>query len=142
MDSLAWEIKYQWDRAKNRFLTIEQIQSVWRDSILQSAHYQCLAEKRKEAIRFLWHHTRNRILAENQIWGWWFNGHFYGRWSELPESIRYDENVLAKLPKGHFWIDGNRQATTIRYFVSADSAKEDHSHFLSAAEHSVTECNA
>ena len=137
MDSLAWRITYEWNRAKNHCLTMDQMQSSWRDSILQSANYQCLAEKRKETIRFLWHHTRNRILAENQIYGWWLDGKFYGSWCDLPEAIRYDEEALAKLPKGHFWLDGNRQATTIRYFIPSDSEGEDRTHFLAPAVSAV-----
>lgn len=134
MHSLAWRITYEWNRAKNHCLTMTETQSAWQGHILQSANYQCLADKRKEAIRFLWHHTRNRILAENQIYGWWFNGRFHSSWCDLPESIRYDEKQLGKLPRGHFWLDGNRQATTIRYFICADSAGEDRAHFLPAAE--------
>jgi hypothetical protein len=137
MDSLAWRTTYEWNRAKNYCLTMDQMQSTWRDGILQSAEYQCLAEKRKEAIRFLWHHTRNRILAENQLHGWWLDGRFYGSWCDLPESIRYDEAELAKLPTGHFWLDGKRQATTIRYYVSSDSAGEDRTHFLTPAVSAV-----
>lgn len=131
MDSLAWKISYEWNRAKNRCLTMADMQKAWTDSIVQSANYQCLAEKRKETIRFLWHHTRQRILAENQLWGHWLNGAFYSNWCDLPESVRYDEQKMKTLPKGHFWIDGNREATAIRYFVSDDSAAEDRTHFLS-----------
>jgi hypothetical protein len=134
MDSLAWRVTYEWNCAKNRCLTMDQMQSAWRDRILQSADYQRLAGKRKEAIRFLWYHTRNRVLAENQIYGWWLSGRFYGSWCELPESIRYDDSALAKLPKGHFWLDGNRQTTTIRYYISSDSAGEDRSHFLAPSD--------
>lgn len=137
MDSLAWRITYEWNRAKNHCLTMDQMQNAWRDGILQSANYQCLVGKRKETIRFLWHHTRNRILAENQIYGWWMDGQFYGSWCDLPESVKYDDNALAKLPKGHFWLDGNRQATTIRYFVSPDSEGEDRTHFLAPAVSAV-----
>jgi len=133
MGQLAWRITYEWNCAKNRCLTMEQMQTVWRDHVLQSADYQCLAEKRKETIRFLWHHTRNRVLAENQGYGHWFNGAFYASWCDLPESVRYDEAKIKTLPKGHFWIDGNRQVTTIRYFISADSTGEDCSHFLKPA---------
>ena len=130
MQQLAWRIGYEWSCAKNRCLTIENMQTVWKDHILQSAHYQCLAEKRKETIRFLWHHTRNTVLAQNQIYGHWLNGVFYSSWSDLPESVRYDEAKIKTLPKGHFWLDGNRQTTTIRYFISADSTGEDKGHFL------------
>ena len=130
MDSLAWRVTYEWNCAKNRCLTMADMQRAWTDSIAQSANYQCLAEKRKEAIRFLWHHTRNRILAENQMYGHWYQGSFYSNWSDLPESVRYDEKLLKSLPAGHFWLDGNRQATTIRYFISADSAGEDRAPFL------------
>jgi hypothetical protein len=113
---------------------MEQMQAVWRDSILQSANYQCLAEKRKETIRFLWHHTRNRILAENQLFGRWLNGVFYSSWSDLPESVRCDEQKMKQLPSGHFWLDGNRQPTTIRYFIASDSSGEDRTHFLAPSQ--------
>jgi hypothetical protein len=130
MGQLAWRITYEWNCAKNRCLTMEQMQAVWKDHVLQSADYQCLAEKRKETIRFLWHHTRNRVLAENQCHGRWLNGVFNSSWCDLPESVRYDEAKIKTLPTGHFWLDGNGQVTTIRYFISADSTGEDRSHFL------------
>ncbi len=133
MEQLAWRITYEWNCAKNRCLTMDNMQTAWKDWIVQSAHYQCLAEKRKETIRFLWHHTRNKVLAENTIYGHWLNGSFYSSWSDLPESVRYDEAKIKTLPKGHFWGDGKGNATTIRYFISADSTGEHRSHFLKPA---------
>ena len=143
MTSLAWRVTYEWNCAKNRCLTMDQMQTVWRESIAQSANYQCLANMRKSTIRFLWDHTRNRILAENQLYGHWYKGAFYSMWPELPESVRYDEQLIKTLPKGHFWLDGNRQATTIRYWLSPDSASEDRTHFLAPSEPvlpNVTKC--
>lgn len=130
MDSLAWRISYEWDCAKNRQRTMAEMQQAWQDSILHSAHYQCLAFKRKETIAFLWQHTRNRILAQNQIYGWWFNGSFYNSWCHLPESHKHDDSLLKTLPRGHFWVDGNRETTTIRYYIPEDCANEDRTHFL------------
>jgi hypothetical protein len=129
MDTLAWRVTYEWNRAKNRCLTMDEMQTAWRDSIAQSAHYQCLADKRKETINFLWHHTQNRILAENQIYGYWYEGAFYSNWSDLPESVRYNEELLKNLPVGHFWLDGNRKATTIRYFIGNGCRGEEKTHF-------------
>jgi hypothetical protein len=143
MNSLAWRVTYAWNCAKNRCLTMNEMQAVWRESIAQSADYQCLANKRKSTICFLWHHTRNRILAENQLYGYWYKGSFYSMWSDLPESVRYDEQLTRALPQGHFWLDGNKQATAIRYFISADSASEDRTHFLAPFEPvlpNVTKC--
>lgn len=128
MDALAWSITYEWNRAKNRCLTMDQMQTAWRDCIAQSEKYKCLAEKRKETINFLWDHTRNRILAENQLYGHWYKGTFYSSWCDLPESVRYDEELMRTLPKGHFWLDANRQATTIRYFIGND-CEGDRTHF-------------
>lgn len=134
MDSLAWRISHEWNCAKNRQRTMAEMQQVLQDSILHSAHYQCLAFKRKETISFLWHHTRNKTLAENSIYGWWASGQFYYSWSDLPEPYKHDDSMLKTLPCGHFWVDGDRKATTIRYFVSPDSAAEDRTHFLVPAD--------
>lgn len=129
MDSLAWRVTYEWNQAKNNLKTMAEMHKVYQD-LCQSAKYQCLADKRKESIRFLWQHTRVRIQAENQIHGRWYDGRFYAHWCDLPESIRYDNAALAKLPSGHFWADKDRQATAIRYFISSDCAGEDAAHFL------------
>jgi hypothetical protein len=134
MDSLAWRVSYEWNRAKNRQLTMTEMQQVWQDSVAASADYQGLAFKRKEAIRFLWHHTRNRILAENQVYGWWANGSFYHCWTDLPETFKCDDSLLQTLPRGHFWLDGNRKATAIRYFIPADRAAENRCHYLQPAD--------
>lgn len=136
MDSLAWRITYDWNQAKNKLKTTDDMQKAWQD-IKESAKYQCLADKRKESVRYLWDHTRQRTLAENQIWGRWLNGQFFTNWCDLPEKYKYDDNLLKTLPSGHFWMkDG--QATRVRFFISEDSRNEDRSHFI--RPHSVTDC--
>jgi len=129
MNSLSWRITYEWNKAKNEFLTIDQMQKIWQDIIKHDANYNCLAEKRKETIRFLWFHIRQITIAHNQLFGRWYNGKFYNHWMDLPEEIRHDDNMLAKLPSGHFWLDRNGQATRMRYFISKDSIGEDVKHF-------------
>ena len=129
MDSLASEIEYQWSKARDRQKTISQMQDCWHKWIGQSAKYQCLADKRKDCIRFLWHHTRARVLRENQAYGRWLEGRFYGNWADLPYNYRYSNELLKTLPSGHFWVkDG--LVTSARYFVTADRIKEeDANHF-------------
>lgn len=129
MDSLAWRITYEWDRAKDQRKNTEQMQEEWKN-LTESANYQCLANKRKETIFFLWHHTRTTTLAHSQLHGRWLNGRFYANWADLPEEYKRNDALLKTLPSGHFWVDSNRKPTTIRYFVSSDCAGEDVSHFL------------
>jgi hypothetical protein len=127
MDSLAWRISYEWNQARNGQKIMKQMHTVWKD-IQESAHYQCLADKRKESAYYLWYYTSRRVLAESQLWGYWYKGEFFANWCDLPEKYKYDDSLLKTLPSGHFWArDG--QATTIRYFVSEDCAGEDKSHF-------------
>jgi hypothetical protein len=139
MHSLAWRITYEWDCAKNDYKTMQQMQDAWQ-GILESANYQCLADKRKETIFFLWHHIRTTTLAKNQVHGRWCNGRFYANWCDLPEDYAYDNNLLKTLPSGHFWavVDSKGQATSIRYFISSDCENEDKSHFLPLAEPAVS----
>jgi hypothetical protein len=128
MDSLAWRITYEWNQAKNNLKTMAQMQTVWQDT-LQTGHYQCLAEKRKESVYYLWSHTRQRTLAENQIHGRWLNGKFFANWCDLPEKYKYDDSLLKTLPSGHFWLQEG-QATKVRYFISEDAKSEDAFHFI------------
>lgn len=128
MDTLAWRVTYEWNRAKGHYKTIETMQAAWQ-CLTQSPQYQCLADKRKESIHFLWHHTRTRVLAENQVLGRWCDGVFYANWCDLPEEYKRNDAMLPTLPVGHFWLDDNRKATTIRYFISSDCANEDRKHF-------------
>jgi hypothetical protein len=137
MDSLAWQATHEWNCAKNQYKTIEQMQQVWQD-LTKSANYQCLAEKRKSTIFFLWHHIRNTTLSQNQIHGRCLNGKFYSSWRDLPEEYKASDALLKTLPSGHFWGDGNGQATTIRYFIASDSAGEDKSHFLAPQDANLT----
>ena len=127
MDSLAWRITYEWSQARNNLKTIAQMQTAWRD-LLQAGHYQCLAEKRRESVSYLWHHTRQRTLAENQIHGRWLNGKFFLNWCDLPEKYKYDDSLLKTLPSGYFWLQEG-QATKVRYFVP-ENASEDAFHFV------------
>lgn len=142
MDSLAWRISYEWDCAKNRQRTMAEMQSVFKHGILESAQFQCLADKRKETIRFLWYHTGRIIQAQNQVYGWWYHGRFHGCVTELPESLRRDDARLAKLPCGYFWKDADGNATIVRDFIPSDRATvEDVCHFLPpTASASVAEC--
>lgn len=129
MDSLAWRVTYEWNRAKDQHKNTKQMQEEWK-SLTQSANYQCLAGMRKSTIAFLWHHTRTITLAYNQVYGYWLNGAFYANWRDLPEKYKRDDSLLKTLPSGHFWVDNNRKPTTIRYYISSDCAGEDLSHFL------------
>jgi hypothetical protein len=129
MDSLAWRVTYEWNRAKDQHRNMEQMQEEWKN-LTQSPNYQCLAEMRKSTIAFLWHHTRTTTLAYNQVHGRWLHGRFYANWSDLPEECRRNDNLLKTLPSGHFWVDSNKKVTTIRYFISSDCVGEDVSHFL------------
>ena len=130
MDSLAWRISYEWNLAKNKYKTMGEMHKIYND-IVQNTPYTCLAEKRKETIRFLWHHTRNLTLSQNTIFGRWYKGKFYANWCDLPEQIRYNQTLVNSLPSGHFWIipETKGEVTTIRYFISTDSENEDESHF-------------
>ena len=129
MDSLAWRITYEWNRAKNEHRNIQQLNEEWKN-LTQLPSYQCLATMRKSTLRYLWYHTGKVIQAHNQIHGQWLNGAFYANWSDLPEKYKRDDNLLKTLPSGHFWVDSNGKPTTIRYYVSSDCAGEDVSHFL------------
>jgi hypothetical protein len=129
MDPLAWRITYEWNQAKNNLKTIAQMQEVWK-GLLQAEQYQCLAGKRRESVRYLWEHTRQRTLAENQVHGRWLNGEFYANWCDLPEEYKYDDNLLESLPSGHFWLHEG-QVTKVRYFVPENARKEDAYHFHS-----------
>ena len=128
MDSLAWRIGHEWSRAKAERKTMDQMQTVWYD-LVQSAHYQCLAGKRRETILFHWQHTRTCTLSQNLHHGRWFNGHFFSSWCDLPEEYKASDSLLKTLPSGHFWLDGDGQATPSRYFVSGDCANENQKHF-------------
>lgn len=133
MDSLAWRITYEWNQAKDRYFATDRMRSAFKHGILESAQFQCLSDKRKETIRFLWYHTGRAIQAQNQVYGWWYRGRFYGCFTELPESFRYDDAKLAKLPCGHFWRDAAGNATTVRYFIPVDrETLEDVAHFLAS----------
>ena len=129
MNHLAWQITYEWNRAKNEQKTMPQMHLAW-DTLTQSAKYQCLAQKRKETIFFLWHHTRTCTLAQNEIHGRWLHGKFYANWCDLPEKYKRDDSLLRTLPSGHFWLDGKGRPTAMRYFIASDCAGEDTSHFL------------
>jgi len=129
MVSLAWRVTDEWDRAKNQHKNMEQMQEEWK-GLTQSPNYQCLADKRKETIFFLWYHARTTTLAHNQLYGRWLNGRFYANWSDLPEEYKDSDILLKTLPSGHFWVDNNGKPTTIRYFISSDCTNEDVSHFL------------
>ena len=129
MDSLAWRITYEWNRAKNEHRNIQQLNEEWKN-LTQLPSYQCLAAMRKSTVRYLWYHTGKVIQAHNQIHGRWLNGAFYANWCDLPEKYKRDDNLLKTLPSGHFWVDSNGKPTTIRYHVSSDCAGEDVSHFL------------
>ena len=126
---LAWRVTYEWNRAKDEHRNMAQMQEGW-EVITQSANYQCLADKRKETITFLWHHTRTITLAHNQLYGHWFKGRFYANWTDLPEEYKRNDSLLKTLPSGHFWADSNGKPTTKRYFISSDCVGEDVSHFL------------
>jgi hypothetical protein len=128
MDSLAWRIGHEWNRAKNVRKTMDQMQTVWND-LVQSAEYQCLAGKRRETIFFHWHYTRTYMLSQNQVQGRWCNGCFFHSWCDLPEEYKASDSLLKTLPSGHFWLNGDGQATPSRYFVSSDCANEDERHF-------------
>jgi len=133
MDSLAWRITHEWNQAKDRHFTMDRMQSTFKHGILESAQFQCLADRRKETIRFLWHHIGRTIQAHNQVYGWWYHGRFHSCFTELPESLSCDDLELAKLPCGHFWKDAAGNATTVRYFIPAERAMtEDLSHFLAS----------
>jgi hypothetical protein len=101
------------------------------DDLVKSEQYIRLADKRKATIIFLWNRIRNQTLAKNQLWGRWLDGIFYSNWCDLPDEYKYNDNLLKTLPSGHFWLDGNRNVTTIRYFISRDCAGEDRKHFIS-----------
>lgn len=68
------------------------------------------------------------------MYGHWLHGAFYSSWDDLPDNVKYNETELGRLPKGHFWLDGDGKATTIRYFLPSDSSSEDRSHFLAPLE--------
>jgi hypothetical protein len=129
MDSLAWRVTHEWSRARDERKNMAQMQEEWKN-LTESANYQCLADKRKETILFLWHHTRTVTLAHNQLYGRWLNGGFYANWTDLPEEYKRNDALLKTLPSGHFWVASDRKPTTIRYFISSDCDGEDVSHFL------------
>ena len=131
MDSLAWRIGYEWGRAKNELKTMEQMQAVWLD-LVGSAHYQCLAGKRRETIFFHWHHTRTRVLSQGQVHGRWFEGSFFTSWCDLPGEYKANDALLKTLPSGHFWLDANGLVTASRYYIPSDSADENNRHFQPA----------
>ena len=131
MDSLAMRISFEWNLAKNNYKTIGEMHKIYND-IVQNTNYTCLAEKRKETIRFVWGHTRKLTLAKNTIFGRWYKGEFYANWCDLPEQIKYNQTLVDSLPSGHFWIipeTNGEVVTTIRYYISTDSENEDKSHF-------------
>ena len=128
MDSLAWRITYEWDRAKNEHRNIQQLNKEW-ENLTQSQDYQRLAVMRKSTIRYLWYHIGKTTQAYNQIYGRWLNGAFYANWADLPEEYKRNDALLKTLPSGHFWLGPNREPTTIRYFISSDCDGEDVSHF-------------
>jgi hypothetical protein len=128
MDQIASKMEVIWKEAPRHQLNCGTVNHEF--NLLLGGEARKLSMTRRETLRFYWFRLRKQTLAENEVYGWWYIGTFVDCWTKLPDSIRYDEEKLSKLPCGHFWKNEDGTASKKRYWASEEQlSKEDTSHF-------------
>lgn len=134
MDDFAWRIEHAWNQAKNLHLTMYQTHEI-KDSIFKSPQMCRLAQTRQSNLDYLWYHIRRGTLAKHTIFARWYKGKAFTSWCDLPEEIRYNNELMAILPSGFFWLNEDGTISKDRYWVSEEQEqKEDASHFNQVEE--------
>jgi hypothetical protein len=91
-----------WDRAENELLSMEEVHAQTKEWIYDHKDYKALTSFSRERIHG-WNACKRQEMFNSQLWGRWYEGKFYGCYTELPEEAQElcNKNLL---PSAQWWL--------------------------------------